>query len=40
MRMFHLDFGIFFNFDKGNRNEQIKQNLIDRNICVVMQNFL
>jgi hypothetical protein len=34
MKMFHLNFGIFFNFDKGNWNEQIRQNPIDRNICV------
>jgi hypothetical protein len=40
MGMFHLNFGKYFNFGDGNWNEQIKQNLIDMNICVVFQKLL
>jgi hypothetical protein len=40
MGTFHLNFGIYFNFGKGISNEQIKQNFVDTNICVVFQLFL
>jgi hypothetical protein len=39
MGTFHLNFGIYFNFSKGNSNERIKQNFIDTNISVVFQFF-
>jgi len=39
MGVFHLNFGNFLNFGKGNWSERIKQNFIDRNIFVVFNFF-
>jgi len=35
MGVFHLNFGIFKNYGKGNWSEWIRQYLIDKNICGV-----